>query len=42
MEKNDLRRVVVDGFSTQEEAYRYMKTIKQNNDDISSAWVLKL
>lgn len=42
MEKNDLRRVVVEGFSTQEEAYKYIRTIKQNNDDISSAWVLKL
>lgn len=42
LEKGKMRRVVIDGFNTQNEAYQYLNPIKNKNSELSSAWVMAL
>ena len=41
-EKGKMRRVIIDGFDKQADAYSHLNEIKKKSSDLTSAWVLKL
>lgn len=41
-ESGNMRRVIIDGFNSYNEAHTFMAPLKKAHSDLSSAWVLKL